>query len=246
MEGPGVLVIKRRLSFLIGSKVIAIVGNSKTPKEVLLNRTLTDIFSQGKELFLVFDDVAVRIHFLMYGSYSINREREGKVPRISATFMMPEGKEVCVNFYNTSVRFLASAALPVNSSVDILSEKFNIRQAVERIKSSPRIISDILLDQSAFAGVGNIIKNEALFLAKIHPESVGFKIPEEMASELVNKILFFSKVFLEFRQKNRRLREVLTVYNRKYCPLCGGRISIKYIGESRRRTFYCNSCQILY
>ena len=37
---------------------------------------------------------------------------------------------------------------------------------------------DVLIDQHIFAGVGNIIKNEALFRAAVRPLSVVSKIPE--------------------------------------------------------------------
>ncbi len=51
------------------------------------------------------------------------------------------------------------------------------------------MICDALLDQEIFAGSGNIIKNESLFMARIHPESICYQIPDEQLKELLKDVV---------------------------------------------------------
>jgi endonuclease-8 len=246
MEGPGVQLIKEKLSFLKGSFVFGVSGNSKIDKEKLLGKELLSVDSVGKQLFLIFEGVALRVHFGMYGSFRINNPKPDKVPRLLLRFNKDGKKPVDLYFYNTSLRFVDSRELNLNHSVDVLSENFDREKALEKIKSDERVISDVLLDQEIFAGIGNIIKNEALFLAKVHPESISSKIPDDIAKDLIDKSIYFSQVFLEHRKKGWPLKKVLLVYNRKFCPLCDSKLKVKYAGRSHRKTFFCEKCQRLY
>lgn len=55
-------------------------------------------------------------------------------------------------------------------SLDICSPKFSFSRAVEAVKrEGARMLCDVLLDQAVLPGVGNIIKNEALFDSGLNP-----------------------------------------------------------------------------
>lgn len=55
-------------------------------------------------------------------------------------------------------------------ALDICSSKFSFSQAVEAVKrEGERMLCDVLLDQAVLPGVGNIIKNEALFDSGLNP-----------------------------------------------------------------------------
>ncbi len=246
MEGPGILNIRNRLSFLIGSIVIKTFGNTKIEKEILIGRKLTDINSVGKRLYIYFEDKVLSVHFLMYGSFSLNKSKEDKKVRLGLEFESPKFGKNFLYFYNTSLKLLNRGETFLDHTVDVLSDQFDKKKAFEAISEDERVISDVLLDQKIFAGVGNIIKNEALFLAKIHPESVSQKIPKEKINELLNQVLVFSKAFFDQRKRGEGLKKILTVYSRKECFFCGNRLKIKWVGTTRRKTYYCENCQKLY
>jgi Formamidopyrimidine-DNA glycosylase len=94
-------------------------------------------------------------------------------------------------------------------------------------KFKDEYICDVLLNQEVFAGVGNIIKNEALFLAKVHPLSIVAKIPQNILLDLVLETRKFSLKFLEIRIKENSLKEYLNIYRRKNCIRCNSKIKIK-------------------
>uniref|UniRef100_A0A8C3JY09 Formamidopyrimidine-DNA glycosylase H2TH DNA-binding domain-containing protein n=1 Tax=Calidris pygmaea TaxID=425635 RepID=A0A8C3JY09_9CHAR len=55
-------------------------------------------------------------------------------------------------------------------SLDVCSPKFSFSRAEGEIKQQQsRMLCDVLLDQAVLPGVGNIIKNEALFDSGLHP-----------------------------------------------------------------------------
>lgn len=55
-------------------------------------------------------------------------------------------------------------------SLDVCSPKFSFSRAEEMVRGqSSRMLCDVLLDQAVLPGVGNIIKNEALFDSGLHP-----------------------------------------------------------------------------
>ena len=55
-------------------------------------------------------------------------------------------------------------------SLDVCSSSFSSSRAEEVLRSQGgRMLCDLLLDQHLLPGVGNIIKNEALFDSGLHP-----------------------------------------------------------------------------
>lgn len=55
-------------------------------------------------------------------------------------------------------------------SLDVCSSKFSFSHSEEAVRSQrSRMLCDVLLDQAIMPGVGNIIKNEALFDSGLHP-----------------------------------------------------------------------------
>ena len=53
-----------------------------------------------------------------------------------------------------------------------MAESWNATLARKKLRASPEaLVCDALLDQTIFAGVGNVIKNEILFRIRLHPLS---------------------------------------------------------------------------
>lgn len=233
--------IRDKLSFLVGKRVTSVDGNTRQNKKLLEGRTLINIRSFGKRLIFEFDEFYLVVHFLMYGRYSINERIENKIERLSLTF-----DDAVIRLYNTSVKIVEKESLVIDESIDVMSDNFDIEKAKKRILSSPSYICDILLDQSVFAGVGNIIKNEVLFRSRVHPLSMSCRIEEKKIEDIIANTLNFSRIFYVYRKNGKSLKPEFTVYGKKICSSCGSKIVIKHLGNTNRRTYYCERCQILY
>ncbi|MBN1455584.1 MAG: hypothetical protein JW945_04985 [Methanomicrobia archaeon] len=244
MEGPSIWAVAEKLEEFTDKKVTAVSGNAKIEKDSLVGATIKDIYPRGKNLFIQFPDAALKIHFLMYGSYRINEAREGMEPRLGLVF-----EDEQLNFYNCSVRIVPTDQIDAefDEELDIVSGNWNASKVIERLAElKDAYICDVLLNQEIFAGVGNIIKNEALFMAKLHPLSVVGCIPHENLIDLTFKARAFSQLFHTVRRNEEPLQPFLTIYRKKYCPICHETVVLKRTGESARISFFCASCQVLY
>ena len=240
-EGPSIYLVREALQPFIGKKILTATGNSKIEKSILVNKKIGDIKTWGKQLLLCFDDFTIRIHFLMFGSYLIN-ERKTTSLRLSLGFKKGE-----INFYTCSVKLIKE---PLNEvydfSADVLSDSWSSRKASLKLNKIPdKNVSDALLDQQIFSGVGNIIKNEVLFRIHVHPESLVGKLPLKIKSVLVREARNYSFDFLNWKREFM-LKKNWLIYTKKTCPRDHTPVIRKYVGITHRRTFFCEKCQVLY
>ncbi len=240
-EGPSLVIAKENMLAFIGKKVTDAKGNAKIDKSLLVNQTITDIRTWGKHLLICFKTFSVRVHFLMFGTYLVN-ERKPSSLRLSLKFKKGE-----LNFYTCSVRLITDPLDEVyDFSSDVLNEHWNARKAAYKLRADPiRSVCDILLDQNIFAGAGNIIKNEVLFRIRVHPKSIVGKLPAKKKSELIREARKYSFDFLAWK-RNFELRKHWQIYTKKTCPRDHNPVTKEYLGTGKRRTFFCNQCQILY
>jgi endonuclease VIII len=105
------------------------------------------------------------------------------------------------------------------------------------------VICDALLDQDVFAGVGNIIKNEVLYRVRVHPLSAVGDIPVVKLREIIAQARQYSFEFLAWRRASV-LRQNLLVHGKGSCPSCGRKLSRAWLGKRKRRSFFCEHCQL--
>jgi endonuclease-8 len=190
----------------------------------------------------------MRVHFMLFGTFEavVNGKavtgdyKRAFTPRLSLTF--PNGTIV---MFNCSIKYLEekNAKKSYDFSVDIMSPKWNPKQAYENVrKQKGEDITDALLDQTLFAGVGNIIKNEVLSMAKVNPKTkVGTLSPKKIR-ELVAVTRSYSEQFYKWRKKFV-LRKHYTIYHKAACPHCGGKVTREKTGTRKRWSYYCPLCQ---
>ena len=244
MEGPPLHVIAEELSQLAGECIAEVSGNSKIQKEQLKGQKVLEVFSWGKNLFLQFPEFSLKVHFLMFGSYRFNEERKGVVPRLSLVF-----SKHTLSLYNCSVKILSNSDIKklYHKELDIMSENWNLTKVIGLVSSlSQAFICDVLLDQTVFAGVGNIIKNEALFKSGVHPLSVVEGIPKKKLEDVANEARNFSLDFYQAVKKGDSIRSQLTIYGKKKCPICGERVVVRKTGKTKRISYFCPCHQKLY
>jgi endonuclease-8 len=241
-EGPSIVILKEAVAPFKKKKVIAATGNTKTiDLEWLTGKTITDFKSWGKHFLICFKGKTLRIHFLLFGSYLINEEKAVK-PRLSLQFNNGE-----INFYSCSVKELeASPDETYDWSGDVMNEAWDNKKARQKLKAKgEELVCDALLDQNIFAGVGNIIKNEVLYRIKVHPESKVGALPPHKLTQFIAEAVNYSFDFLKWK-KEFTLKKHWLAHTKKTCTRCNLPIHKKYAGKTKRRTFFCTNCQVLY
>lgn len=240
-EGPSIAILCDEASVFANQLVLRAYGNAKIPMQRIEQQRVLDLRSFGKQTLLKFDGFYVRVHLLMFGSYLVNEQRN-IVPRLGLVF--PNGS---LNFYNGSVKLLEGDPDEVYDwRVDIMSDEWNEKLVRKLFRATAdSFVCDALLDQDVFAGVGNIIKNEVLYLCKVHPLSRVGALSARKANEIVAQARAYSFRFLDWK-KAHVLRKHWLVHNQSLCPVHQIPLSRGYLGKRKRRSFYCEKCQRLY
>jgi endonuclease-8 len=241
-EGPSIVLLKEEVNRFTGKKIIAVSGNSKIDQSVLLNKKILEFKSWGKHFLICFKGFSLRIHFLMFGSYTVNEKKPDRPVRLNLTFKKGE-----INFYTCSVKILEG---DVNSyydwTGDVMNDDWDPKAARKKLKDSKKLlVCDALLEQDIFAGVGNIIKNEVLYRIRVHPESLVKKLPAAKLKKMIDESRIYSFQFLEWK-RDYVLKKNWLAHTKKICKRCNLPIIKKYTGKKNRRSFFCRNCQTLY
>jgi endonuclease VIII len=221
-----------------GCRILAANGNAKIDMSLLAGKTVRRFHSWGKHFLIELPKTALRVHFLMFGSYAIN-ERKDRPPRLHLRFRNGE-----INLYSCAVRMLDAPISKIYDwSGDVMADQWDPAAARRKLRESPdAFICDALLDQDIFAGVGNIIKNEVLYRVRIHPLSKVGALPAAKLRSVVAEARQYSFDFLAWRRVNE-LRKNWLVHNKVICPSCKGKLTRAWLGETNRRSFFCETCQ---
>lgn len=240
-EGPSIVILKEAVQAFKGRKVTVVSGNTKIDKDRMHGQKITDFKSWGKHFLICFPKFSIRIHFMLFGSYRINEEKETP-PRLSLEFKT--GK---LNFYACSVQAIDVPLDEVYDwTADVMSDLWDPGKAKKKLRNSPEtLVCDALLDQQIFAGVGNIIKNEVLYRILVHPKSSIGKLPAKQLNLLIKEARNYSFDFLEWK-KQYVLRKHWLAHTKRTCQRCNIPLVKEYLGKTNRRSFFCNNCQLLY
>ena len=242
-EGPSIIILKEIVWPFKGKKILAAKGNAKIEMDSLVNKKIIDFRSWGKQFFICLKGLNISIHFLMFGSYGMNEQtKPDKSLRLGLFF-----DKGAIYFYTCSVRLITDDLDTLYDwEADVLSDQWNASKARKKIKAMPdTIVCDVLLDQHVFAGVGNIIKNEVLYRVRLHPETLIKNIPARKLTELIKEARNYSFDFLKWK-KEFVLRKHWLAHTKKICQRCELPLIKKYCGKTKRRTFFCENCQIKY
>lgn len=249
-EGPLLILYRDELAQFVGQHLDEATTTLRSADlSSLEGCTLAGVGSWGKYLFLIFEKENsgaqhLRIHWGMFGIYTLDRERPGKEPKAVLTF----GDRV-LRLYSVSLRVFAGLPLPADYDprADVMSAEWDSELAFQKLRSLPpaTLVCDALMDQNIFAGLGNAIKTEALFAQRIHPEKSLARLPDDALRELLEEAIGQSQLFLEGKRAFGAERYGWTLaYRRKECPRCGEKILTGHTGVLGRKSHWCPRCQL--
>ncbi len=84
-----------------------------------------------------------------------------------------------------------------------------------------------------------------MFRARIHPQSVVGNIPAKKLHELINETIKYSFDFLKWKQEGT-LSKHFEAYEQETCPRDHIPFHKADLGKTKRHTYYCNVCEVLY
>ena len=232
-------------------------GRARAAASELDGTTLHAVEAIGKHLFYRSADAILHVHLGLFGRF---RSYHADVPpprpttrlRIQArsTTIDLIGPTDCRIVDRDEEEKIRGRLGPDPLRADGRAEEFVRLLARRRIP-----VGAALLDQRVLAGVGNIFRAEALFVAAIDPLRSAASIPLADATALwetirtlmrdgvrLGRIVTREPIEMGLRSRGSiRNADALYVYKRQTCLRCGGTITSVDIGG--RSLYWCRSCQ---
>jgi endonuclease-8 len=220
--------------------------------------------AQGKNLLIRFDGgLELRTHLRMHGSWHRYRPGERwRRPPARARLILEVPGSVAVCFDAPVVELFEQRAEVLHGALsrlgpDLLSPDFDPVEALRRLRAPERAGLEIgvaLLDQRAMAGVGNVYKNEILWIERVSPFAPVGELDDGTLERLIATARRLLLANIGARRGpervtttgDRRAGGPLYVYGRQGRPCRRCRTSIEVTRQGTdlpRSTYWCPACQ---
>jgi formamidopyrimidine-DNA glycosylase len=242
-------------------------GNSKDFVSYLIGNKFTTVKRRGKFLWIPFEDKALVIHLGMSGQCLMVDQASPSGKHQRARFRFKDGAEDLIfvdqrTFGGMQIVDLVTdihgELVPVavtNIALDPLDKRFDLTVFSKALRARDTEIKRALLNQKLISGIGNIYADEALWMAKIHPQTHTQDITAAQARKLllaVTDILTqaikvggttFDGMYLKVNGESGKYAPSLEVYGQKgqKCSRCTN--LIQKVRFMNRYSHLCLNCQ---
>ena len=230
----------------------------------ITGRVIESVSSRGKHMLMAFSgDLVLHTHMRMHGSWHIYRpEERWQAPSHEMRIVVGTDAYVAVAFNVPVAEFLTGSDLVRHVQLQALGpdladpsfDREDVRRRLAAHGDEP--INDVLLNQRVLSGIGNVLKSEVLFVARLNPFIAAREIDEAMFNRLMDTSLRLMRMNItdsvslapvSGRRTTGSLdpRAKLFVYGRggKPCRTCGTAIETRKAGTDSRLTYWCPKCQ---
>ena len=253
-EGDTVYQTARSLDVLSGQVLTA--SDFRIPSLAtsdLAGRTVLETISRGKHLLIRLEgEMTLHSHLKMEGAWDVQRPgARWRRPEHEARAILRTEKTEAIGY---SV-LLDLVPTPGESSVvghlgpDLLGPDWDADEAVRRLERLPHLpVGEALLDQRNLAGIGNVYRAEACFVAGFDPHT-----PVAEVDNLPRLVAIAHRMLVIHKDRRSRVTtgdtrpgRRLWVYGRRGpCLRCGTPILSGELGPEgqERAVWWCPSCQ---
>lgn len=239
-EGPSILHLRNTLIPFKGKVVQNAGGYGPMPTDWINGKRLLDLCTWGKHLLFVFSNGTVRVHLGLFGEVSINERK-----KVNRSFFLEFAKGEINGYVVRAEKLKGKPEEVYDWRTDILHKDFDAAYVKTLLKKvADKTIDDVLMNQHIFTGVGNKIRNEALYRAGIHPLSITGKIPAPKISKLIKEVLAYAKIFYNALEKEG-VNNNFSVYQQEYAA-DGSEVTMQVLPRTKRKIFFSEHKQQLY
>ena len=269
-EGPEIRLAADKIAAAVEGKVLrrGIFSQHRLRRfgPQLSGKVVSKIETRGKALLTHFDNgVSIYSHNQLYGSWKI--VPAGSIPKTKRQLRLAlHADDRSALLYSASdisvwqTRCLNKHPFLAKLGPDILDPNVTYGSIASRLLAKPflnRPLHSILMDQAFMAGVGNYLRSEILFQARLSPKLRPKQLETVALESLAHAILDISRrsyeskgttlsprMRVEIQSKQPgRARNRFYVFGRdgKSCYLCNDTIGRHEMGG--RRLYWCVNCQ---
>lgn len=275
-ELPEVETVRRGLSHLVRGYRIDDLRelhprvrrrSSVMPLSSLNGARILDISRRGKFLWFILDRPEVlAAHLGMSGQFLIPSRDRPAAKHVRAEFALSRGLRKRSLVFNDQRTFgwlsieQTKDGIPTSAqhiAKDPFDPTFEIASLIRNIKRRNIKVKSALLNQEIMSGVGNIYADEALWRARVHPETLTSALSPkkiesviECAIDVMTEAIeqggtSFDDMYLHVNGESGFFDQSLSAYGQtdEPCPRCG--TPIKRIIVGGRSSHFCPRCQRL-
>jgi endonuclease-8 len=174
-------------------------------------------------------------------------------PKLRIVIETEAGRALCFSAPDISTHLAGSGTAPADRiGPDLSNDDVDLDDVVSRsraLAAADTTVAELLLNQTVAAGVGNVFKSEALFVAGIHPFTLVSGLDDEQLAALWS---IAHRQLVANRERPYRSttrpgdggRTYVYGRHRLGCRRCDNAIAFSPAGERTvRSTYWCPSCQ---
>lgn len=230
----------------------------------LTGRTVEGASARGKHLLITFTgDLVLHTHMRMNGSWHVYKPGERwRARRSDMRIRIATASIEAIAFNVPVAEFLTADELRRHELIqslgpDLTDTSFDREEVRRRLATIPHAeLHDALLNQRVLAGIGNVLKSETLFVARLNPFVRVGQLTEDDFARLMSAAQRLMTMNITASASIPRVSGRATtgslnpaanlfVYGRsgKACRRCGTAVSVKKTGTDARLTYWCPQCQ---
>lgn len=227
-------------------------------REYIAGQQIMDVTRRGKFIHLQLSAFHLFVHLRMSGDLIIKEANapRGKHDRLVFTLAYSEQTSTQKLIFNDARKFgrvwLVRTPQEVTGKLgpEPLENAFTPQRLYIGLQAHHRQLKPLLLNQSFLAGLGNIYTDEALHLARLHPQAMSNALKREQAEALWEAIrtvlqegIRRNGASIDWVYRGGQFQNHFRVYQREGqpCPVCGTPIQRIVVGQ--RGTHFCPLCQ---
>jgi formamidopyrimidine-DNA glycosylase len=258
-ELPEVETIARKLKpELIGRTILSAelywartleIPSPRKFKEWVKGQTILDVGRRAKYFILHLSDLKLLIHLRMSGDLLVKDSTIQPEKHDRLRLKLSDEKALVFNDTRKFGRVWLTADLDQvigKLGPEPLNKEFTPQWLFTALHSKHRQLKPLLLDQTFLAGLGNIYTDEALNIARLHPNAISDSVTAKQAIQHVLKEgIRRNGASFDWVYRGGEFQNHFRVYDRegKPCPRCGKKIVRLVVGQ--RGTHICPNCQRL-
>ena len=241
----------------------ALRNDSLSKLNIFKNAKIKAVKRRGKFMWLEFNRPEVLVaHLGMSGQFKIQKAGSEYETHLRANFELSGGKEMrfidqrtfgwlCVDQLIDGVPRVVTHIAP-----DLFDLKFDKKKVVSEIAKKRGQIKKVILDQGVVSGIGNIYADEALWLAKVHPQTLAFQLSDAQLRSILASVVkvmeraiakggtSFDDLYIDVNGESGYFEISLNAYGKEGDPCRRCRTPIRRIAFANRSSHFCPKCQL--
>ena len=269
-EGPEIRIAADKIAKAIAHKPITEIffafEHLKLYEDILVQQLVTGVDTRGKGMLIRFDNgLSIYSHNQLYGKWTISKAYNYPETKRQLRLAIHNDKKSALLYSASDIEVLDKDAIAIHPflsrlGLDVLDSQTTIRKVKARLQDKSfcrRRFTSLFLDQRFLAGLGNYLRSEILFVARVHPSLRPVDCNSEQISALAKAALKVPRQSYQTQGITNDLRIVQRLKKQGYkrqdyrhwvfgreerpCYICNSSI-LKEISAGRRY-YFCPNCQ---